>query len=284
MIWILLAVHLIGLVGYSLILRVQAHKGQLHPWVLATILQSAITIPALIVAIFIHPDFGRFTTESLLLSAAVVGLDIGLFISTVKALQYLEASTFVVIYSLKIVIVTLLAIVLISEPLSYWQILGGLSILASIFMLRQKGNQTIVKRGIIWGIAATIIASLVAVLEKRLIEDVGVFTAGPVVVLTGSIIMWSVVIARRYPVPVKILMTRQMVSLMCLRILALWGFVLALAAGAQASVATYISSLSVIIVAVLGIQLLGERDYLQRKLVAVGLAAIGTTAILIGQL
>ena len=71
---------------------------------------------------------------------------------------------------------------------------------------------------------------------------------------------------------------------MIFRAMSAYGFILAFSAGAILSISTYISSLSVIIIVLLGIWLLGENDYLKQKLIATALAFAGLTVILIAHL
>jgi len=282
MLWLtLLGLHLIGLVGYSLLLRRQAYAGKLHPWVLATILHTALSVPFVVIALFVHPDLSRFGPESLAVVAIAVLLSALLQITIVKALQYLEAGSYAVLYSTRIVFATVLAVFFLSEIPSVWKIVGGLLILLAVFVLRQKSSKKIAKRGIAWGFAAAATASSLAIAEKWLINEVGVFTAGPVVVLLAAAMMWAVVLLRRYPLPTKQIFNKQVMGLVGFRALAACAWVFALAAGAFVSVATYISSVSLVIVAVLGIFILKERDYLPRKIISVVLAVAGLSIILL---
>ncbi|HMR38728.1 MAG TPA: hypothetical protein PKE10_04120, partial [Candidatus Saccharibacteria bacterium] len=60
MMWgMLLLAHLVGLVGYNLLLRRTAVAGKFPPWVLATLLQTGIMVPMLLAAPFLPMDFGR---------------------------------------------------------------------------------------------------------------------------------------------------------------------------------------------------------------------------------
>lgn len=277
----LLALHLVGLVGYSLLLRRQAHQNTLHPWVLATVLQTATFAVPLLLALFITPDFTRFTPLSLLVACVAAGLGVLLYVAGVKALKHLEASTYAVVYSMRIIVATALAALLLSEQPTLLQFAGGLCILAAVVVLRQKGAQKVITRGIMWAIIAAVAASTLALSEKWLITEVGLFNAAPVATFIGAAAMWIAVWARRLPAPTTSIFTRQMVSLLVLRTVASWAWIFALAAGALVSIATYISSLSVVIVTALGILLLGERDYLRRKVTAVLLAVIGLSCILL---
>lgn len=282
MIWlILLGLHLVGLVGYSLLLRREAHAGKLHPWVLATLLHTALSVPFLVIALFVHPELGRITLGSSVMIVAAVLLSALLQITIVKALQYLEAGSYAVLYSTRIVFATVLAALFLSEMPSVWKMIGGLLILAAVFVLRQEGSKKVTKRGIAWGFAAAATASTLAIVEKGLINDIGVFTAGPVVVVLTALMMWSVVVVQGYRVSTKQIFTKQIIGLVVFRALAACAWVFALAAGALVSVATYISSLSLVIVAALGVFILKERDYLPRKIISVVLAVAGLSIILL---
>ena len=273
MIWlVLLGIHVIGLVGYSLLLRRQAVSGQIHPWVLATMLHTAIALPFILIALFIHPNLSQFTLLSIGMVAVAVLLSALLQITIVRALRYLEAGSYAVLYSSRIVFATVLAALFLSEFPSIWAIAGGLLILLAVVALRQKGSQKMTKKGIAWGFAAAATASTLAITEKWLINEIGIFTAGPVVVFLAAVMMWTVVWLRRYPVIPKLLFTKQMTGLILYRMIAACAWVAALAAGALVSIATYVSSLSVVIVAILGAVILKEREYLPRKIVAVTLA------------
>lgn len=244
-------------------------------------LHTALSVPFIAIAFFVPPDVSQFTVQSLTVVAVAVLLSALLQITIVKALQYLEAGSYAVLYSTRIVFATVFAALLLSEIPSVWKIVGGLLILVAVFVLRQKSSKKIAKRGVAWGFAAAATASSLAIAEKWLINEVGVFTAGPVVVIIGAVMMWAVVLMRRYPLPVKDIFNKQVMGLVTFRALAACAWVFALAAGAFVSVATYISSLSLVIVAVLGIFILKERDYLPRKIISVILAVIGLSIILL---
>ncbi len=279
---ILLLLHLVGLVGYSLLLRKQAVARQLHPWVLATLLQTGIMLPMIIAAPFLPIDISRFTFGSIALSCAAVALSVIILFSITKALHYLEASTYSVVYNLRIVIATVLAALLLSEVPSVWQIAGGALVLAAIVIIRQRGSSAVAKQGIIWAVLAAVSISIMNVIEKQLIHDVGVFTGAPIITVTVGIVMWAVLLARRYELPRKYIFTKQIIGLMALRSLSNWAFIFALAAGALVSVATFVSAISVVLIVAFGALLLGERDYLRRKILAATLAGLGLATIIFG--
>lgn len=278
-----LALNVIGLVGYNLLLRRYVSTIKINPWALGALIQTGVTLPAIPLMLIIHPEFHRFTFVSFALTLLVGVLLAALQFATIKALQRIGAGTNAVLYSARIVVTTFLAALLLYEWPSLWQCIGGLLIFGAIIALRQKGNQRLTKQGIAWGLGAAVAASLVNVIEKHLINDVGVFTSGPVVLLMATAVLWCIVLICRYPVPgMRQVITKQIVGLVVFRLCVSWGFALALAAGAFVAVATYVSSLSVVVIAVLGVVLLDERDYLRRKVIAVVLAVAGLTALLFG--
>lgn len=279
---ILLIIHLVGLVGYSLLLRRTAVAGKFHPWVLATLLQTGIMVPMLAATPFLPMDIGRITPLVALVMMVVATLGMLLLVGVTKSLHYLEASTFSIIYSLRIVIVALLAALLLTELPSTAQLIGGLLILSAIVIVRQKGDKKLTRRGLIWGIGMACTISVLGVAEKFVINEAGVHTAAPIITATVGAFMWGAVWARRLPVPRKYVFTKSVIWLMILRSMSNWGYVLALAAGAFVSVATFVSSLSVVAIVALGAVVLGERDFLKRKIVAVFVASIGLAAVLLG--
>ena len=281
MIGLLLTFHLIGLVGYGLLLRRQAANNTLHPWVLAAVLQAATLVVPLIMALIVRPDLSRFTPLSVVVAFVTAGLSILLYYAGVRALRYLEASTYAVVYGTRIIFATLLTLVILGEAPTAWELLGGLLILAAIVVLRQKGKKSVMKQGIVWATGAALAASALALCEKWLIHEVGLFNGALPIAAIGAVVMWLVVWIRKLPVPTKAMFTRQMVGLLVFRTTASWAWIFALAAGALVSTATYVSNLNVIIVAFLGVLLLGERDFLQRKIMAVALAAIGLSLLIL---
>ena len=157
MLWgILLAVHLIGLVGYSLLLRRVAVAGKLHPWVLATLLQTGIMLPMLAAVPFLPIELGRIDSSSAVAMGGIVVLGVFLLFGITKTLEYLQAGTFSIVYSMRAVIVTLLAAVLLSELPSLAQILGGLLIVAATLIVRQKEGKQLARRGMMWAIAMAV--------------------------------------------------------------------------------------------------------------------------------
>jgi len=277
---VLLCIHLIGLVGFNLILRKSA-LGKIDKLTLATIMQTGIAIPAVVLIFLYPPNFSIFSLTDFILLGFTIVLGIGLQVANVKALQYLEASVFSIIYNLRIVLTTLLGILLLGETTDVLRILGGVFILLAIITVKQRGSKITISRGVMWAVAAAVILSLLNVSEKSLINTVGFLNYFPTAVLVAAVLMWAYILITKRVVDKKILLQPRMLQLMIFRALSGYGFSLALAAGALISVANYISGMSVILIVIIGAVWLGERDYLGRKILATVVAMVGITIILL---
>lgn len=279
---ILLALHVVGIVGFNLTLRkLLTEKDRLDPWQLATIMQIGIAIPIVFVGLVAPPDITNYGWQEIGLIAVICAFVVALHVSNVKALQYLEAGVYAVFYNLRIIITTLLGIMFLQEDVIPLRILGGLLIFLAVFVVRQKGRKALTARGIRWGITAAFVISVLNMFEKELIGRIGwVSYAVPVMIVT-TVVMLGISAAMKKNIQIAMLKQPQIVQLMTLRTVSAYSFGLALGAGGLLSVSNYISSLSVIVLVALGILLLNERDYLKRKIMAGAIALVGLTVILI---
>lgn len=280
---IFLCMHLVGLVGYNLVLR-KSLVAKLDRWTLATVMQTAIAIPMVFVMFISPPDIHAYTLNSVFMIGATIALVIALHTTNVLALQNLEASVYSILYNLRIVITTILGIVFLGEKVLPLQILGGLLIFLAVVTVKQKGSKSLTVKGFEWGILAALVISFLNLFEKILIKDIGYIEYAMPVMLIASILMWIVFFIKRKKVSIKYFKEPRTIQLMVFRALSAYGFTLAFYAGGLLSVSSYISSLSVIIIVILGIWLLKERDYLYRKVIAAVLAFLGLTAILVANL
>jgi drug/metabolite transporter (DMT)-like permease len=277
---LLLCFHLVGLVGYNLILR-KSNMGKIDKFALATILQTGIVIPAVVLLIAAPPNFGLYSAADFVYLVCTVLLTIGLQVTNVKALQYLEASVFSVIYNLRLIFATILGILFLNEDFVWLRVLGGLVILLAIFIVKQRGSQSVTKRGVVWAVAAALILSFLALSEKELINHVGFMNYFPLEAIISGLLMWTYLLASKRSFDRKVMAQPRMLQLMTLRASSAYGFTGALAAGALVSVASYISGMSVIFMVLLGAIWLGERDYLRRKILATAVAVTGLTLVLL---
>lgn len=284
--WLLfLGLHVVGLTGYNLVLRKLAHgQSKVDAWVLATIMQTVLTIPLLFILPFRPPDLSQFDVTGIMLTLIVTALTIGLHLSNVKALQYLEASVYAVLYNLRILFATLLGILVLHEDVLALQLVGGFLIFLAVVTVRQKGSRAITRHGLAWGIGASLVISFLNLTEKELISTVGFLTYAPFAGVLATAIMWAVLLHRGQRVSIATLKRPGIIGLMALRNVSAYGFILSFIAGAGLSIATYISSLSVIASTIFGMLLLGETDYFKQKVAAATLATAGLTLIFLANL
>lgn len=278
-----LALHLTGHVGCSLVLRKSLLSG-IDRWTLATALQTGMVIPILFLAFIRPPSLSAYDARTVALIALATLLITALHIANVKALQYLEASVYTVLYNFRIPLTTVLGVIFLHEAWVWLRVLGGLLIMAAIFIVRQKGERALTARGLRWGISAGLIVSLSTMTEKIIVQDIGFIDYAVPAMIASAALMWAVLLFRRNSANLKVLVSREVVSIMALRTISAHGFTLALAAGGLLSVTNYISSLGVVLIVVLGVLLLGERDCLRQKIIATSLAALGLTLIGIASL
>lgn len=282
--WLLLLfIHVFALTGFNLILR-KSLLNKVDKFTLATVMQTGIAIPMAIVLIFYPPDFSSYSGGDYINLVAVILLGIGLHVTNVKALEYLEASVFSVIYNLRLVISTVFGILFLNEDVVWLRILGGLLILIAIVIVRQKSSKSIRAKGVEWGIIAAFTIASLNLSEKLMINSVGVMNYFPIAQVVAAALMWLYLLYRQEKIDKKLLLQPRMLQLMTLRAISAYGFTFALATGALISVGNYISGMSVILMTVLGALLLGERDYLMRKVLATVVAVAGLTIILLSDL
>ncbi len=279
--WLLFVlIHLIGLVGYNLMLK-KSLVAKVDKLTLATIMQTGIALPMLVVLFISPPDIQAYELKEVIQIAVTTGLVILLHLTNVKALGYLEAGIYSILYNLRIIFTTILGVVFLNEEIIPLQIVGGFFIFLGVLTLSQKGKTSITTRGLQWGIAASVVISFLNMFEKTLINGVGYLGYAIPVMLSAAIIMWAIVLLSGKKIKLSYLREPRTIQLMVLRAMSAYGFTLAFNAGAVISVATYISSLSVIIIVLLGIVLLDEKDHIKQKMIATALAVTGLTAILV---
>lgn len=278
---IFIAVHLVGLVGYNIMLRRSAVMKSADNMLLSTMMQTGIAVPAFAFLILQPPDWRAYDLVSGLTVGVVALMTIMLHYTNVQALHYLQVGVYSVIYNLRIVFVTIIGISFLSEEFVPLRILGGLAIFGAIFIVKQKGDKSLTRKGIEWGLAASITISIISSLEKHLISTIGYVEYFVPAMILAAIIMWAHLLFRKRKIEYGVFLHKDTVSLMFLRAISAYGAQLALVAGALVSVMNYFSSLSVILMVVLGAVLLGERDYLGRKLLAVAISIVGVTIILL---
>lgn len=272
-----ISLHLVGFVGYNLLLR-KSVLNKIDNFTLATLMQTGAFIPVLLYLPFYRPDKSIFEMNSILWMLGCVVLVIALHFTNVKSLQYLETSVYSIVYNLRIVFTTVIGVVFLSESLVWLRFLGGLLIFLAIFIIRQKGSSAMRKLGLMWGLLAALSISFLNYVEKTLIDNVGLENYLPIVTLLTTAIMWIVLLVRKQKIDLTIL-DKNTISLMIFRAISAYAFIFALATGGLLSVSNYLSGLSIILMVIFGAIFLGETDYLKRKILATSVAAIGLTLI-----
>lgn len=280
--YLYMVMHLVGLVGYSLLLR-KSLVAKAGRWTQATIMQTAIAMPIFILAFFVRPDLVSFTQSQWLLAIAITTFTILLHFTNVMAVARLEAGTYSILYNTRLFFVTILGILFLGEKVVPLQIIGGLLIFLAAFVIRQRGSKHLTRIGILWGVAAALSISILNIFEKKLVLEVGFFNDMFAVSLLATPIMWGVLLARGSRIPLAYFRQAETWAFMGLRAISAYGFILAFSVGLL-SVTSYISGLSVVIIMVLGALWLGERDHPREKIQATALAVAGLTAILISKL
>jgi drug/metabolite transporter (DMT)-like permease len=283
MAYLLLFVHVFASAGYNLILRSSLNK-KIDPWFLATVMQTGIAIPALFILPFYRPDLTTYSTGIIVQISIIVLLIILFYLSSVNSLKYLEASVFTIIYNFRIVLATLLGILFLGEDILPLQIIGGLLIFVAIITVKQKGSKALTLLGIYWAVFAALAISFLTFSEKDLLSKVNYFDYAIPVTITTTVLMWAFLLPRKNKTDWHLFKDKRIIQLMILRAVSAYGFSLALYAGALLSVATYLSSLSVIVIVALGVIVLKETDYLKAKVIATSIATIGLTLVFIAQL
>lgn len=277
-----ISLHLVGITGYNLILR-RALVDKIEPFTLATIMQTGIAIPMAIALFVATPDASVYSAKICWLVVAVTLLTIALHVTNVYALKYLEASVYSVLFNLRILFATVLGIVFVNEKIIPLQIFGGALIFLAVVVVRQKGRSDLTRRGLEWGVGASVVISVLNLFEKELISQIPYLDYAIPAFLISAILMWLYLIFGKIKVDLSLFKDPKILSLMAFRTVSAYGFGLALYHG-KLSLTSYISSLSVIVIVVLGMIILGERDYFKQKVFATCMAAIGLTAILIANL
>jgi drug/metabolite transporter (DMT)-like permease len=283
MFWItLLALHLFGLVGYTILLRKSA-LGRIDKVLLAALMQTAVYIPVILLVIVnkgVRFDLAVWQWAMLGVSGLLL---IGIQFLGIIALKHLETSLWSIIFNLRIVLTTVFGLIFLGELPTPLQITGGVVIFGSIIALNLHRHRRYASRPILIGVLITLFFSVHATIEKYNIVHIG-FTE--YMVISGGLAtaaLWLWVWHRKVRISHIVRdFDWHTGRLLALRSLSAWGYVLALGYGSLA-VTNYASGMSVPLTVLLGVYFLNERDHLREKLTATFIAVIGLTLILIGQ-
>lgn len=283
MIWaVLLAAHLVGLVGYTLLLRKSA-LSSVNKYSLAAIMQTVIQAPAMLFVVFGKVSFSYSLTEWAALFGSGVFL-VGVHLFSILALKHLEASQWTIIFNLRLFLTTIFGYVFLNELPATLQLVGGFTIFISIVLLNLHKNKGYAEKAVLIGLFTTLWFSAHATLEKYNVISIGFEDYMIVAGLISTAVLWAIAINKGATISViKKSFDWHTVQLLALRTLSAWSYVYALKFGSLA-VTNYVSGMSVVLIVVLGIVVLHERKDLHQKLLATGVAIIGLTLILISKL
>ena len=284
MLWfVLLSLHLTGLVAYTLLLRKSA-LGSIDKVLLAALMQTAVFAPTILGFVLlggVNLHLLPWQWATLVLSA---GLLVSLHLSSIIALRHLQASTWSIIYNLRLFLTTIFGFVVLGELPNPLQLVGGLVIFGSIVALNLHRDRRFATKPVLIGLAATLIFSIHATVEKFNVVNVGFLEYMLVSGGLATLLLWIWVWRRRVSlVHITRNFDRHTLQLLFFRSLSAWGYVLALKYGSLA-VTNYVSGMSVPLTVLLGVYVLNEREHLREKFTATVIAIAGLTLILIGRL
>ena len=261
-------------------LRHAAFGKKIDSLFLAAVLATAIALPAMPGMFIAKVDWSMLDTRQMVLFVLNIGAGTAFHVANTKALEHTEASMFAFLYNFRIGIVTVMSILFLAETMQPLRIAGGaLVFVAGFFIIGSAGAG---RKGVFWSVLTAACISVMNLIEKTLISEIGwaSFTFPTVLINMG--ILWLVVFAGRRPVSKELFLERSTVGLLIFRCISAHGFMLSLALGSLVSVATYVSALTCITTSVAGVIFLRERDSLAKKAIAGAIAFAGITLIYLG--
>ena len=280
---LLLVGHLIGIVGYTLLLR-KSTLGGLNKLLMATLMMTGVFLPSILFLVFGQVSFSHSPTEWFFLYLGGFMLA-GLMITNVWALSHLDASMFTILYNLRLLMTTILGFLILGELPTPLQMAGGVVILVSILMLNLHRDKRWKSKAILIGLFAMMWFSFHAVLEKYNLRQIDFPSYFFTFALIGTVLLWLLVAYKRIDVRSQVvhIKDKKIYGLIATRALSAYAYTFALLYGSLA-VTNYVSGMSVALIVLFGIYILGEKEDKKQKLTAVGVACIGLTLILIGRL
>lgn len=281
--FLILFAHLVGLVSYTLLLR-KSTLGKLDKLLMAALMQVAIFLPSIIFLVLGRVSFMHSLQEWAFLALGGFMIAV-LIITNVKALSNLDASIFTIIYNVRLLVTTILGFLILGELPSSLQILGGAIILMSIVMLNLHKNKQWRSKPVLIGVFTMLWFSFSAVLEKYNLIYVDFESYFFIVTLIGTVLVWSLVFIKGIKIKDQIvhIKDKKIYWLLATRALSAYAYTFALKFGSLA-VTNYVSGMSVALIVLFGIYILGEKTQIYQKLIAVAIACVGLTLILISKL
>lgn len=219
----------------------------------------------------------RFVPNLLLLSAAY-GLGM-LFIF--KALKSLDTADANVIFSLRAPVTMLGGMLILGEVMSLREIVGGVLFLIAVYIAQVSGKRHSVAHGFVPALMSAFCFGVAMINDAYLLNNWDIPLAGYNVVAFGLPGIFLLLSRPKCAGNIKKIIRDApvMLAVVLLYALAAFCFGSALRAGAQISVLGPFSQASVVLTALLGAWLLGERRRLSYKLTAAGVVIFAASLI-----
>jgi drug/metabolite transporter (DMT)-like permease len=200
-----------------------------------------------------------------------------------KALKHIQASVFTVITSLKAFITVLFASFFLNEKLTLIEFLGAILIFISIYIVNSKGFKFKLKKGEIYAFLAAFTFGLVNTLDRYLIQANNEYIYAGFAFLTPSLLIMiffpSQIKEIKYYFQKSVIF--KFLALILIYSISATCLFLALRYTDNASKIASVNISSVILIVILSIIFLKERDNLIKKLVAAGLCFLGVWLLVV---
>lgn len=203
--------------------------------------------------------------------------NIGIF----RSLKTVEASKFTILFATRGLFTILASTLFLHEGLSLWQLLGALSIFAGVTVVNWQGRGISLGKGEWLALMAGLCFGLANTNDRFLLSSMSVYTFTSVGFLLPGLVL-SVVYPQEAKAATAFLnkaLLGKMLALCAFYAASALAFFFALQLTDNSSQIAAINLSSVIIIVLLSVIFLGERDHLLKKLVGAGLAFAGLLLI-----
>lgn len=261
----------------SLLYRRFAIKSNLKPLVSAAVRGFTVSGPLMwIIAL----TTGGFTMPSLAIIGlaaleAALGLIYGL--ASFQAIKQSDASTFSTLIKLSVIPLVLFSSLLLEEGLTALQFLGATLLMLSGFAV---GKVHLTKRSLIWMLIAILSIALMNLVDRYLVESVGVITALTTVFTIGPLL--HLPFTAKSMVRDRAVIKRELPSMLILAVMTfiqVVTFIWATDVAGNLSLLYSLSASKVVLVTIAAAVFLGERNNLKLKVSSAALATIGILII-----
>ncbi len=232
---------------------------------------------------------GTYSVPDVLIAPGNVVLNITLFaiatVATFEALKWLQVSHFTIISSLRPFVTLLTVFLVIGSAPTIYQVAGGLLIIGGILVvyLRRPLRTQHYKRGVYFALLATTFFGATLVNDKYLLEHFEVLDYLPFLyLLSGGVLL--ALKPKIYQKMGEVLQPRNAKAFLLSAVLLPTSTVL-LMLGIQAAPnpanVSLLQQLQVVMVVLLGVFVLKEKDHIMHKLIAAALSIAGASLIVL---